>query len=388
MSELSRLFHPLTARDRDEPHRTATPLELFTDLCVVVAVAQAAESLHHAIVEDHVADGLAHFALMFFAIYWAWLNFTWFASAYDNDDVGYRLLTLLQVVGVLILAAGIPRAFDDDFVWVVIGYIVMRIALVIQWIRVARADPLYRQTALRYAVGITVVQIGWTLMLAAPEAWFPPIIIVLVAGEMLTPAWAEAARRTQWHPRHIAERYGLFTIIVLGESILAATVAIQVALDEHTSFADLAAIIAGGVLTVFSMWWLYFAKDAHRVLVDNRVGFRFGYIHYLIFGAGAAVGAGLVVQIDQATGHSEIGDKTAAAALTIPVVLYLAATWFGHLALHEGSAGHGRIVVAASILILLATFTPEPALITGLVSAVMLATLITIASRSETADQP
>ncbi len=388
MSELRRLFHPLTARDRDEPHRTATPLELFTDLCVVVAVAQAGTSLHHAIVDDRVASGLSHYALVFFAIYWAWLNFTWFASAYDNDDVGYRLLTLLQVVGVLILAAGVPRAFDDHFATVVLGYVVMRIALVIQWIRVSYDDPACRQTALRYAVGITVMQLGWVLMLAVPDAWRPPVIVVLVTGELLTPAWAEAAHQTQWHPRHIAERYGLLTIIVLGESILAATVAIQKALDEDTPLADLGAIVAGGVLTVFSMWWLYFAKDAHRVLVDNRIGFRFGYIHYFIFGAGAAVGAGLVVQVEQSIGHTEIGDTTAAAALTIPVVLYLAATWFGHLALHESSAGHGPIVVAASILILLATFAPEPGLITGLVCAVMVATLVIIATRRESADQP
>jgi len=93
-------------RDPSEAHRVATPLELLFDLCFVVAIAQVAARLHHAIAEDHVGAAIPLFAMTFFAIWWAWMNFTWFASAYDTDDVPYRLLTLLQIVGVLILAAG------------------------------------------------------------------------------------------------------------------------------------------------------------------------------------------------------------------------------------------------------------------------------------------
>jgi len=71
--------------------------------------------------------------MAFFAIFWAWLNFTWFGSDYDNDGVLYRLLTILQIVGSLVLAAGIPKMFDGSFVLGVSGYIIMRIALVTQW---------------------------------------------------------------------------------------------------------------------------------------------------------------------------------------------------------------------------------------------------------------
>ena len=78
-------------RDSDEEHRAATPLELFFDLCFVVAVAQAAGSLHHALAEDHLAQALVGYPMVFFAIWWAWMNFTWFSSAYDTDDVAYRL---------------------------------------------------------------------------------------------------------------------------------------------------------------------------------------------------------------------------------------------------------------------------------------------------------
>jgi hypothetical protein len=87
--------------------------------------------------------------MVFFAIWWAWMNFTWFASAYDTDDNVYRLATLVQITGALTLAAGVPRAFDEtDHRLVTYGYVIMRLALVAQWLRAARSDPERRRTAL------------------------------------------------------------------------------------------------------------------------------------------------------------------------------------------------------------------------------------------------
>ncbi len=94
--------------------------------------------------------------MVFFAIWWAWMNFTWFASAYDTDDVPYRLLSLLQMGGVLVLAAGVPAAFEhQNFFGITLGYFIMRIALVAQWMRAAVENPDGRTTAIRYAVGVT-----------------------------------------------------------------------------------------------------------------------------------------------------------------------------------------------------------------------------------------
>src|SRR3954463_12254996 len=133
---------PMTGRPVDEEHRVATPLELLFDLTFVVAVAQVAAELAHGIADDKVGDSLLGFVEVFFAIWWAWVNFTWFASAYDTDDVPYRLLTLVQMSGVLILAAGIPdAATHGDFGTIVVGYVVMRLALVTQWLRAAAGDP-------------------------------------------------------------------------------------------------------------------------------------------------------------------------------------------------------------------------------------------------------
>ena len=117
----------MTARDTDEPHRVSSPLELLFDLTFVVAIAALTAQLGHGIAAGHALDELAPFLQVFFAIWWAWMNFTWFASSYDTDDVPYRLLTMVQMGGVLVLAAGVPAAFaDEDFRAVTLGYLVMR----------------------------------------------------------------------------------------------------------------------------------------------------------------------------------------------------------------------------------------------------------------------
>src|SRR5262245_62126289 len=208
-------------RDPHEPHRVATSLELLFDLCFVVAVAYAGAGLHHAIAENHVATGIVSFLTVFFAIWWAWMNFSWQASAFDNDDGVYRLAVMLQITGCLIIAAGIPRAFElRQFDVAFAGYLVMRVGLVFLWLRFARARPACRTACLRFAAGVSLAMCGWSVMLIAGEwplwGWW---LMALV--ELAVPVWAERASPTPWHPHHIAERYGLFTIIVLGESVLA-----------------------------------------------------------------------------------------------------------------------------------------------------------------------
>ncbi|HEY6708932.1 MAG TPA: low temperature requirement protein A [Actinomycetota bacterium] len=363
---------PMVARATDEEHRSATVLELFFDLCFVVAVAQAASALHHQITEDHVRDGVVGYAMVFFAIWWAWMNFTWFASAYDTDDVAYRLTTLVQIAGALILAAGVPDAMDgSDFAVITLGYVVMRLAMVTQWLRAAAADPPHRRSSLRFAAGIALVQLGWVLRLALPEGLGMASFLVLVAAELAIPIWAERTAPTTWHPGHIAERYGLFTLIVLGECVLASTVAIQTALDENAALADLATTAAGGLLTVFGMWWLYFGKEASEILTSLRAGIIWGYGHYLVFASAAAVGAGLAVNVDDVTHHAAIGARGSAAAFTIPVALFLLAVWALQVRPHHLARWHGALAPATAVLVLVATLSPEPVLVTGLLVATM-----------------
>src|SRR3954447_17614478 len=103
----------MTGRDPDEDGRASTPLELLFDLTFVIAFGAAADELAHALAEDHVQQGVLAFALAAFSISWAWINFTWFASAYDTDDWVFRLTTMVQMVGVIVLALGLPAMFES-----------------------------------------------------------------------------------------------------------------------------------------------------------------------------------------------------------------------------------------------------------------------------------
>ncbi len=380
------LLAPMPPRDTHEEHRSATPLELFFDLTFVVAIAQAGSSLHHGLIDGDAGDALLSFPLVFFAIWWAWMNFTWFASAYDNDDVAYRLTVFVLMSGVLILAAGVPRAFDDqDFGVITLGYVVMRLAMVGLWLRVAAQHPEGRPCR----AAVCPRDRGAAGRLGAAPRRFPRAPVSSRSScswllELSVPVWAEAIGRTAWHPRHIAERYGLFTIIVLGESVLGATVGVQTALDLDTHFEDVATVVVGGLLTLFAMWWIYFDLPTERIIDRARESsdagrsgaFAWGYGHYFVFGAAAAMGAGLVVVVDQVTDHSELTDVQAAFAFTVPVVVYLVMVWMLHMPFKVSTPLRNFGVPVAACLILLSSFTPEPVLLTGFLLVALVAASI------------
>lgn len=315
----------MTARSSDEAHRAVTPLELLFDLTFVAAISQVVSELAHGISGGHVVSTLGPFAMCFFAVWWAWMNFTWFASAYDCDDVSYRLATFVQMAGVLVLAAGVGRAFEGDFAAVTVGYVIMRTGLVAGWLRAARAHPSGRSTALRYAAGLVACQALWTARLALPEQYGVVAFVVLVVLELSVPAWAERTGGTTWHPAHIAERYGLFTIILLGETVIAATSAVRVVIDEAVT-TDVLVISMAGMALLATMWWLYFADPAGPSLQVRRArSFVWGYGHFVLFGALAALGAGLEVAVSSAAGHDSLDARLTVATVAVPVVLYLGA---------------------------------------------------------------
>ncbi|MEU0301945.1 low temperature requirement protein A [Streptomyces sp. NPDC006175] len=380
-------IRPMTARHTGEEHRSATMLELFFDLCFVAAVAQAAVAFEHELAEGHVGHGILGYAMVFFAIWWAWMNFTWFASAYDTDDVPYRLLTLVQIAGALVLAAGAAEALQhEDFTVITWGYVIMRLAMVTQWLRAARADPERRRSCLRYAVGILIVQVGWVARLALPEDWGLPTFAVLVLAEIAVPVWAENAAMTTWHPHHIAERYGLFTLIVLGETITAATAAVRTALDEEAALGDIATLVVGGVLTVFALWWLYFSQNAPQRLTGLKAALLWGYGHYLVFASAAAVGAGLAVNVAHATGHGPLSDRAAAATFTVPVAVFVTLVWLLHHRTAELRSRNDLIHPVAVLAVLAMTFTPLPVLATGLLAAALVTATLVVAARARGGD--
>jgi low temperature requirement protein LtrA len=351
----------MSARDTAEANRNSSPLELLFDLTFVVAVAQVAEELRIEIEAGHVLQGIVPFVMVFFAIWWAWMNFTWFASAYDTDDVPYRLMSLLQMGGVLVLAAGVPAAFEhQNFFGITLGYFIMRVGLVAQWIRAAIENPDGRTTALRYAGGVTVIQLGWISRLLLPtdvaNQWWTVYLafVLLVALELIVPVWAERPGMTTWHPHHIAERYGLFTIILLGETIAVLAAAIGTIVTAGDRVGPLIAVGISALVLIFGLWWLYFLQPAGDALAARRSGsFAWGYGHYFVFAGLGALGAGLGVVATFAGGHSTVSPEIAVASVSIPVALYLVALVAVQLPILPGIIVHARIAVPAALIVLL-----------------------------------
>jgi low temperature requirement protein LtrA len=300
---------------------------------------------------------------VFFAIWWAWMNFTWFASAYDTDDVPYRLLTLLQIGGGLLLAAGVADGFDrQDFTVVTVGYVVMRVAMVTQWLRVAHDHPAGRGTALRYAAGIAALQLGWIALLALPLSWRGPGFLLLAAGELAVPVWAErSGQPTAWHPGHIAERYGLFTLIVLGECVLAATTTVQAAIGTGGLSPSLVVVAAGGLVLLFALWWSYFDRPAAEGLrASPRSAFGWGYWHLLVFASLAAVGAGLQVVAETVDRHGSLSGRAASLTLAVPVALFLVVLGLLHSWVYRYRRERAvtRFSATAVLVVLAAVATP------------------------------
>jgi len=374
----------MTARDTTESHRASSPLELLFDLTFVVAIALIAAQLAHSIEGGHALEALGAYCMVFFAIWWAWMNFTWFASAYDTDDVLYRVLTLLQMGGVLVLAAGVPAAFEgSDLATVTIGYLIMRIGLVSLWIRAAVQHPEGRRTAIRYAIGITVVQALWVSRLLIPDGgpWW--IFIVIALLDLSVPPWAERTGTTAWHAHHIAERYGLFVIILLGESVLASTVGVQESLAAGLS-PNLVIIAAAGLVLLFTLWWLYFSEPAGEGLENRRDrSFFWGYGHYGVFAALAAVGAGLEVAVQSTVPVEEIehvehhiSAQEVTFAVALPVAIFIVLLWALHAPLVERVVIHPVAIAIAAVLILL---LPLVANELGIAATLVGITVITVA---------
>jgi low temperature requirement protein LtrA len=376
----------MTERATDEPHRASSPLELLFDLTFVVAIAALTAQLSHGIAGGHVLDELAPFLQVFFAIWWAWMNFTWFASSYDTDDVPYRLLTMVQMCGVLVLAAGVPTAFThEDFRAVTLGYLIMRIGLVAQWIRAGVEHPAGRATAFRYAAGISVVQALWLMRLflaergVLPPASVVPVFACLVVLELAVPLWAERTRSTSWHAHHIAERYGLFTIILLGESVLAASTGVQAAFDTGGLGPAFVTIAIGGLVLLFALWWLYFLEPSGRGLADNRDGsYLWGYGHYGIFAALAAVGAGLEVAVEQTGHHLEVSAVAVAYAIAVPVGGFLILLWAVHAPIVPRPVIRPRVILTAAAVVLLLPLAAGFAGLAVVVSAIALAVALVV----------
>lgn len=378
----------MIGRDRSEQHRASAPLELLYDLTVVVAISLSGSQLAHLLQAGHFLNGALAFVFSMFGILWAWVNYSWFASAFDTDDWAMRLATLVQMVGVLVLGLGQAPLFTGleegriDVAVLVAGYVVMRVSMVFLWWRVARHSPQHRHTAMAYIRFIVMAQVAWVLVPVLDLQFRLAIVLVLIAfGLEIGGLWYAEARAgsrahrggrshpvtggdaveppqvgTPWHPHHIADRYGGLAIITFGEVVLGTTTAIDALVSRQGWSLDAAVVAVAGVALAFGLWWCYFALPWGEVLAKRpEKSFGFGYGHFFLYVGIAAIGAGLHVAAYLVEGEAAIGELATVLTIAVPVAIVVTAIFaFSRYLLPGREALHWVLGGLACLVLLIA----------------------------------
>jgi len=284
------------------PHahgRKATWFELFFDLVFVVAVAQLSGAYAH----HFDWSGAAASVFLLLAMWWCWLGHTFHATRFDQQRPDQRLLGLAQILAVTIMAYGVSDAFGARGQAFALGLAAFKVLLAVAYVRERRwrgANPLIRAYAALYLLQAAL----WAASAALPPSQRLAFWGLALALDLASPWWV--ARHTtvvRPHPEHLPERFGLFTIILLGEGVAS----VVHALDHDTALHGHAVAAAlGGVALTFLTWLGYFevtrAHDERKV--DGATGGRnlrvWAYGHAPIYMGVFSLAAGTVAMAGMA----------------------------------------------------------------------------------------
>ena len=356
----------MSGRDPHEKNRVATPLELLFDLTFATCFSFAASQFAAALAEGRYVAAALGFGFASLGICWAWINFSWFSSAYDTDDWLFRVATMVQMIGVLILAIGLRPMFASiergqrlDQSIMVLGYVIMRVALVSQWLRAAKQDPVHRHACLTYAITISIAQIGWVTLILVP---FPAVAALAIGGilalvEFAGPVLAERKDGgTPWHAHHIVERHSLFAIIAMGEGIVGTVAALSAVVEQQGWSLDAALVGIAGTGVTFGMWWIYYMVPAAEVLERHRDrAFVWGYGQVLIVTAIVATGAGLHVAAYFIEHKTVIGPLATVVSVAAPVAIYIGLVYATYYYLIRRFSRLGAWLLGAIAVVLVAS---------------------------------
>ena len=242
---------PPRLRTAEESERTATWLELFYDLVFVAAVAMMGTRLVSDVSWAGVASYLAYFAL----VWWLWASHTFYADRYDTDDLIYRLLAGAQMVAVAVIAVSLSLGEAGSTQVFALGYTATRFTLLLLYARAYRHVPGTRALVRGYLIGFGTASAIWLVSIATPEPARFWLWGVAFGVDLATPyAVRKIQAASPLDRSHLPERFGLFTILVLGESIVAVTVGLShVAWQTPTTIVG---ILGLGAATC--LWWINF----------------------------------------------------------------------------------------------------------------------------------
>lgn len=256
-----------TAEDQEEERR-ATWLELFYDLVFVAAIAEVAHSLG-----EHVSlSGYIGYVLLFVPVWWSWVGATFYATRFDTDDLGHRLLTLLQMIAIAVLAVNVHHGLGESSTGFALSYVTVRGILIVQYLVAGYHVAAARGLTNWYATGFGIAAVIWLVSVFVPAPWRFGLWILALIIDFATPLTAgKLVAKVPPSFSHVPERLGLFTIIVLGEAVIA--VVRGVAQLEWGVSSAVEAVLGMGI--AFSLWWIYFDSvdgSPLRSMRDGRMG--------------------------------------------------------------------------------------------------------------------
>lgn len=280
--------------------RAVGPLELFYDLVYVVLIAQAAHSL-----VSHLSPvAVLQFAIVFALVHVAWVNGTLFHDLHGREDGRNRNVIFGQMALLVLLAVFTGDAFGADGPAFAAAYVAFLCLIVLQWWSVRRIDEArYRRITGRYLAGLLVMTGGMAVSVVLPATprtvLWAAVALLSTVGAVVSlraaPSFDDAGMRVT---DSLVERFGLFVIIVLGETVVGVVNGI---LDtEHRTLTTIVTALLCLVIG-FGFWWSYFDTTMHREpRAELTTMSTWLYIHLPLTGAVAASGGGMVLLIEHA----------------------------------------------------------------------------------------
>ncbi len=292
---------PTLRSSREQGHRQTTWPELLNDLVFTAIIAQLAGRL----LADDSDMSFLEFVLIYVPVWWLWNGETNYSTRFDNEqDVVHRALTSVQLIALIILATTIPRSVESAVLSKVfaITYSVTRFTLLIEYSRVWYYLPDTRSFIQRIALGFGASIILWVASVFAPVPYRYWLWAVGLLIELTTPlVITNKDEHNKFPPdvRHLPERYGLFTLLVLGQSV---TSIVNAMIDHGLTVKAVSATVLCAII-IIGIWWAYFDRvDDEAVRQVEKGGssipYRFWlYLHLPLTMALTMVGVGMQMAV-------------------------------------------------------------------------------------------
>ncbi|MFN6566001.1 low temperature requirement protein A [Dendronalium sp. ChiSLP03b] len=259
-----------------EEERHATWLELFYDLVFVVAVSQLA----HNLAGDISLSGWFGFVVLFIPIWWSWIGTTLYANRFDSDDTIRRLLVGLHMLTAAAMAINVHHGLGESSPGFAVSYALGRAVLVVEYIRAGIHIPTARPLTSRYATGFAIAASFWLISAFIPVPWR---FVLWGLGIIIDFATPLISRKFQIgllpHASHLPERFGLFTMIVLGEAIIAVVNGVS---EQKWDVLTVTSAVFG-LIIAFSLWWVYFDNLGGTPIQQARTHGRVGLVNLWLY---------------------------------------------------------------------------------------------------------